>query len=135
MPMMTMTIRISTNVKPRLLRVMTYSSGRAPRSGSRAECHVGVLQGVAGTTGQIGCEKSCGLDTSCVSPEPILADLVQQRAVREPEQLRGARAVPLCALERATDERLLQLIGLALDREITVRGSDLGARAPQLLRE
>src|SRR5690242_11833422 len=104
MPMMTMTIRISTNVKPRLVRIMTFSSGHALRSGSRAECHVGVLQGVARTTGQIGYEKSCGLDTCCRSPQPILAGLVQQRTVRELEQLRGTRPVALCTLECALNQ-------------------------------
>ena len=49
---------------------------------------------------------------------PVVANLVEQRAVREIEQLRGARAIAACSLERFLDERPLELFGAALHRQV-----------------
>src|SRR5688572_26045246 len=80
-------------------------------------------------TGRADPAKSCSLANFAGSDaEAELLDLVEQRAVRELEELRGARAVPARTLEGAADQVALQPLRLPLHRQVGVGGGERRGR-------
>src|SRR5690606_22531313 len=61
--------------------------------------------------------------------QPVVADLVEQRAVGEIQETRRSRAVAARALQGAPDETPLELLGTALHGEIAFRRSGIRREA------
>src|SRR5262245_38572551 len=59
--------------------------------------------------------------------DPVLLELVEQRAVADAEELRRVRAVPVHGVERFLDQARLERAPRAAEREIAARAASLAA--------